>query len=102
MQAGERNTTTGRCLRWVLDVEMGPEAVASLFSHPRPLPQHLLRDTLPEGRNGQTKSRVHVVGRPHPHCSSDGERSRGLVNSMVGIWSWNQIFLGSNPSLSTH
>ena len=70
MQAGERNTTTGRCLSWVLDVEMGPEAVASLFSHPRPLPQRLLWDALPGRGNGQPKSPVHGVGRPHPHCSS--------------------------------
>lgn len=38
MQAGERNTTTGRCLSWVLDGEMAPEAVAKDVRHPSFLP----------------------------------------------------------------
>ena len=74
MQAGERNTTTSRCLSWVLDGEMAPEAVAKDVRYPSFLPPPSLTPASALGKLclvGEIASlNPRSTGWGDPHCSS--------------------------------
>ena len=74
MQAGERNTTTSRCLSWVLDGEMAPEAVAKDVRYSSFLPPPSLTPASALGKLCLAREIASLnpqsTGWGDPHCSS--------------------------------